>query len=306
MPASKGTKEAPHLSEEEVLAIIDFIADCDPIVVGGQSTNIWAEYYSARDPELRSLRPFTSKDIDFFANEEATKKLASSLEDGKIFIPGMDDHTPSAAVVVGKLNHRKIEVDFMATILGVDNKSIIENYVSLAGSATPNGKVTRILVMHPADCVKSRLANINGVTHRHDPLSIKQATASIKVLKNFADDLISGGAPRMAQRLLHDLEYVIRDQHIGKDSHRKFDAQIQPIEVLRHFANDKRLDERWRQLILERAIKRLERRIEKAAVRDADKQSEPGPKKDPPPNPKMPLAQKRPIPKKRTSGMDGR
>ena len=35
------------------------------LLIGGQAVNYWAERYLATEPQLKSLQPFTSEDIDF-------------------------------------------------------------------------------------------------------------------------------------------------------------------------------------------------------------------------------------------------
>ena len=34
------------------------------VIVGGHAANFWAEFYSEREPRLRTALPFTSKDLD--------------------------------------------------------------------------------------------------------------------------------------------------------------------------------------------------------------------------------------------------
>ena len=48
----------------EVLKIRD-AAGRPYVLIGGQAVNYWAERYFEREPQLQSLRPFTSADIDF-------------------------------------------------------------------------------------------------------------------------------------------------------------------------------------------------------------------------------------------------
>src|SRR5438128_7589302 len=49
------------------------------LVVGGHATNIWAGYYQEREPELRSLAPFVSKDLDFLGDQWTVWQLAERL-----------------------------------------------------------------------------------------------------------------------------------------------------------------------------------------------------------------------------------
>jgi hypothetical protein len=177
--ASDDASLRDHLSEDEVLQIVSFIADSSPIIVGGQSINIWARHYSDSDPALAQMQPLTSKDVDFYASKTVAEQLASHLTDSKVLLPTIGDTTPNAAVVIGKLGNRKIAVDFLATILGVSNDSITDNYVAIKGTMPGSGKPITLYLMHPLDCLKSRLSNIN-ILNRFDEHALTQATASLK------------------------------------------------------------------------------------------------------------------------------
>lgn len=59
------------------------------------------------------------------------------------------------------LENREIEVDFMTSVLGVEESSITTKYVTLGGVNTVTGNTFRILLLHPLDCLRSRFANIN-------------------------------------------------------------------------------------------------------------------------------------------------
>jgi hypothetical protein len=281
--APAGEPEVPdHLDADEVLQIIDFMADCDPIIVGGQSVNIWAEYYAPRDPALGLMGPFTSKDVDFYQNRQAAEQLAEHLDDGQILLPGVDDAgTPNAAVVVGNLCNRRIYVDFMAAVLGVDDNSITRNFVSIEG-VLPSGRSLTLCLMHPLDCVRSRLANINRLK-RYDHQSLRQAMASLSVLGHFIDDLLALGDTRAAQKSLHALPYVVRDMHLGRATYTRFGGNLDFFALLDRYADDERLDPRWRERTFKRAIERERDRIarfeaQKAerASRQADNSNEPG------------------------------
>ncbi len=256
----------PHLTPDEVMLILDFIADCDPIVVGGQSVNLLAQHYAGRDPSLAAMGPFTSKDLDLFANRAATERLAANLADSTVFIPSVDDASPNAAVVVGMLGQRQIVVDFMADVLGVDPASINQNYVAIEGDAPGQGRTVTLLVMNPLDCVRSRLANVNTL-HRTDEQSLRQAEASVKILRHFIDDMLRVEEFRFAQRLLHDLEFVIRDNHIGKDTHLEFGTRLDLFGIADAFVDDERFDARWREMILVRSVSRLRDRADRLVAR---------------------------------------
>src|SRR6266481_6645735 len=49
------------------------------LVVGGHAANLWAGYYQEREPELRSLGPFVSKDLDFLGDQWTVWQLSERL-----------------------------------------------------------------------------------------------------------------------------------------------------------------------------------------------------------------------------------
>ena len=246
-----------HLTTEQVTYLLSIVSENNAIVIGGQSVNIWAGYYSDRSPALSGYGPFTSKDIDFYRNREAAERLADVL-DGELFIPELGNETPNAAVVVGSLNGRRIEIDFLRVVLGVSDKSLTENYVVLLGSDPTTGNEIRILLMHPLDCVRSRLANIN-ILGRHGQLSISQGYASIEVLRLFLDDMLAQGEFQKVQKCLRDLEHLGRTVWAGTPAHLRHGLDILPL--MRGFLDRDELDHRWRTLTLSKAIGRLELRV---------------------------------------------
>ncbi len=255
-----------HLSAAEVAEILDYVSETEPVVVGGQSVNLWAEHYLPRDPGLRRFMPFTSKDIDFFRNKAATLKLAESLEHGEILRPGIGSASPNAAVVVGMLGGREILVDFMATVLGVDEESIVKNCIGLQGVEPESGKRITMILMNPVDCLRSRLANMN-VLGRTGSSSLRQTAASVRIFGHFIDDMLAAGRTRYAQQLLHDLEFVVRDQHAAKNSDVRHGESIDILQIYGRFMEDARLDERWRTRILAPALARSQRKLGRTAGR---------------------------------------
>jgi hypothetical protein len=252
--------EADHLTPEDVQTLLTFLKDCRPIIVGGQSVNIWAELYYGRNQELDELGPLTSKDLDFYHNKEAERKLAESLENGELQFPEGDDHTPSAAVVTGTLGGRRVVIDFMAHVKGVDDDSLLKNSITFADEEDPEG--ISITLMHPLDCVRSRLSNINALGRRTDH-SLTQAAASLIILDCYIDGQLAQGergASKRALNVLRDLEFVVRDMHIGKPTDTEFGHLLDPMAILRRYREDERIDPRARERLLQLMLDRLDRK----------------------------------------------
>jgi hypothetical protein len=116
-----------------------------------------------------------------------------------------------------------------------------------------------ITLMHPMDCVRSRLSNINtlGRTSEH---SITQATASLLILECYIDDQLNAedkNAGKRALKALRELEYVIRDFHLGQISHHDFGDLLDPVAIIRRYADDVRIDARARTMLLRGILDRL-------------------------------------------------
>src|SRR6185437_6052819 len=91
---------AGHLTASEVTQVLQIVHDDGAIIVGGQAINIWAEHYAGRDTALDALGPLTSKDIDFYRNNKAARRLAEELN-GELHVPTLED------------THRKFGIDLV-------------------------------------------------------------------------------------------------------------------------------------------------------------------------------------------------
>lgn len=224
-------------------------------VIGGQALNLWAEYYSAAD-ELALYRPYTSKDIDYFGGRAAAEKLAASLG-GKVLYPDLDNHTPQTAIVQARVDGQDIEIDFLGHVLGVRPKALQDGVAEIVipyRFANGGGEVA-IPIMHPLHCLQSRIANII-VLHRRDDTARRQAEAAPVVLREYIAQALDQGEHREATRTLQGLfDFLSRDK-TGRKAH--LHVNRDPIEVLRHFADDVRVDARYRRRILTPAVRRIE------------------------------------------------
>lgn len=253
-----------HLDYLEVQQLLSFVKSHNPVIIGGQSINIYALMYEGANPDLDKLGPLTSKDVDFYENDAAAAMLAQSLEDGKIERPKPDDFTPEAAKVTGVLGEKPVQVDFMRSIKGVKAEKVPSRALRISDPFDPN---TELVLMHPVDCLRSRLANINDL-RRNDDNTVKQAEASVHILDLFiSQELADPDGAKRVTRVAQELEHILTDMHYGKASHHEFGDRIQALDVLRKLSNEDRLDERWRTLTLAGIISRCEQKEEVEVAR---------------------------------------
>src|SRR6266702_3428158 len=209
-----------HLTPAEVETVLDYLKEVDAILVGGQSLAIWSRLYLGRAPQIARVYSMSSEDVDLYGGREAAEAFAKKLVNARVYIPPPFDPSPNAAVVVGQLGQKTIQVDFLRAVLGVDPKSLKKNVVTLTGPPQSGNNPIDILILHPLDCLRSRLSNINDLK-RENPHSVSSAQAAVIILDVFIDDLLESGQTKKAQAILMSLYYIIRDRSLGKPSHVK-------------------------------------------------------------------------------------
>jgi hypothetical protein len=201
------TDHPDHLSSEEVEQLLRYIEQTKSIVVGGQALALWCRLFLDTAPQIASYYSLSSDDLDVFGSVADARALAQLLSDAKLHIPQAFDNSPNAAVVVGNLGNHTIRIDFMRQILGVDDKGLKNHYVTLTKD-TERGPLS-IHLMHPLDCLRSRLSNINDL-HREGVHAISSAKAALMVVDVFLDQALANRKTREAQAILMSLFYIAR------------------------------------------------------------------------------------------------
>ncbi|WP_038379263.1 hypothetical protein [Bradyrhizobium elkanii] len=257
------SKHSDHLTEEEVAKVLDLVNEADAVIVGGQCMAIWARFYAAYNPDISKIYTMSSEDVDFYATRKAAEEFAEKLGDAKLYLPGPDDYGPNSAKVVGRVGDREINVDFLHSIKGVDHASLKKNVLTLTGTTSDGDKSLKIKLMHPIDCFRSRLSNINDL-HRKDVHSISTAKASVLVLDALMNDFLSRGWTKEAQDTLKTLRYVTLAKCYGTAAHLQFG--IDPRWILEKYLTDDRLDERWRTFQLKTSLTRLDEKLAQIAA----------------------------------------
>ncbi len=122
----------------EVLKIRDS-AGRPYLLIGGQAVNYWAERYLAVEPQLASMRPFTSEDIDFKGGVEDVRHIARQLQ----LMPGYPakvQMTALAGTIPFQIGDLKSNIEIVRRIPGVSG-----SVDTLAVQAEWNGKIIRVL-----------------------------------------------------------------------------------------------------------------------------------------------------------------
>lgn len=253
------------LPDEVIKIVSNLTVDDEAFIVGGQATFLWAGFFETVQPELEKYKPFTSKDIDYYGGIQAAEKLAGAIG-GTVRTPSKDSmNSPSTAIVEANINGRPIIVDFLHGIIGIKREEF-RNGVSTILLRNDDASTVEVAVMHPVLCLKSRISNImSPATLRRDEIAIRQMNAAWWVVRAYIGDALKDGDHKEATHCLSDLFHFLRGHQYGRTAHEVVETDV--LDILKHFVDDARLDDRWRQLTLKPAIKTIETKRDARANR---------------------------------------
>jgi hypothetical protein len=173
----------------DVVPLLEAVADVDAILIGGQALDLWCEKYLDRDELLRSLAPFTSKDVDFRGDRDSVLRLAERL-DGEALLPPLSDFDAVNAGIVTYRDPRGVErtLNVLLNVYGLDTKEAIETALPIE---LPSGRMFRVL--HPVLCMFSRFANLADL-RPESPVALRQARASVACCRLYIHDVVEEGS----------------------------------------------------------------------------------------------------------------
>jgi hypothetical protein len=125
------------------------------VVVAGQAVNFWAYRYSADEPALAALRPFTSRDLDLLGSIANAYRLGEEAH-ARVEQPhkrksGASPVVANISVATGNVIR---SVQFLRHVRGVTNSEITENAIPFR-----RGKVT-VYFADPITTLKAKLHNL--------------------------------------------------------------------------------------------------------------------------------------------------
>ena len=174
---------------ERVLWWLDRVGE-DVTLVGGQAVALWEH--------LLGLPIATETiDIDFLGDAAQARDLADTLG-YRCRVPDAQDPTPNTALLIDDAG--VVVADFLAYVAGLNETDILRRRVRIAA-----GTGHSFYVLHPFDCVASRLANTALIPAKRGPRGYDQLRAAIRVCYAYLIRLLSEGKAEEAIRLANRL-----------------------------------------------------------------------------------------------------
>jgi hypothetical protein len=245
---------------DEIVKITSLIDGA--LLVGGQAHNFWAQRYLSNEPKLGQYEPFVTKDIDFLGTSAVAAHMATALG-GKLIKNSMNDASPEVARIKAVVLGKEVEIDLLGHILGPPADRVNKDSVVLicpVQSKNSAGEVP-ITILHPLHCLQSRAANVIKLGRSND-VAKRQLAASPIILRAYLDEFLGDGSDKKrvhaATTVMKSLGGYLKSDIIGKQIHMR--SRQNPLDVLKSFATDKRLDERYRENQLKTMINEIANR----------------------------------------------
>lgn len=244
----------------DISSFLETTGSLDQLIVGGQAVALWTKIYAGELRRANKGMLAVSKDLDFHGTRADARALGKKLRTAPHFA-GMDEATPTVAVLTAKIGARDFDIDIINNVLGVDHRSLKKLTIQVEIALT-GGAPVRIKLLHPAACLISRATNIlSPATARRDSLAFAQMKAAMDVAKAHIRASLKSGdwkdvkltIDTLSAWLLKPETYVMRT----KTTH---DA----LDVLKYALRLKSIDERYRERTLRPLIEKIEQRRARA------------------------------------------
>ena len=212
-------------------------AGFDAVVVGGQAVNLWACRYCDRAPNLNTYLPFSSEDLDFYGGKVEAVTCQSVLG-GEIILNQDFDPSPNAGIVLADYQDRRLRIDFLASVYGLNDAEITGTALTFSGIEQLAG--IQLKVLHPVLCLEGKLRSLRGLpqSNRQD---LKHANILILCVREFLIDLVLETPARPGLKLIERiLSSALREDGLSAWSRHGIEIEAAiPTEQLQQLEDPK-------------------------------------------------------------------
>lgn len=212
----------------------------DAVLVGGQAVAFWASLFSVPIPS--ALGSFVTKDSDFLGDREDVARMASGMQ-GAALYPHQRGLTALAGQVrIDLSDHRFLNIDVLHRIVGFDDSDAVRK----RAEERSLGEV-RFRVMHPVDCLRSRLENLRKLVEKRNEAGAAQVELAVRVARRYLETLLEEGKERLALRAIESIARMAIGP-AGVLVFRSYGIDVLEAVPLKRVSNRKFLDARWPQI----------------------------------------------------------
>mgnify|MGYP001609278251 CR=1 FL=1 len=210
------------------------------VLVGGQALVFWASLFNV--PVAPALRAYVTKDSDFLGNRDDVARIASGMQ-GAALYPHRRGLTALAGQVRIDLSERRfLNIDVLHRIVGFGDADAVRG----RAEERSLGEI-RFRVMHPVDCLKSRLENLRKLPEKRNQAGAAQAELALRVVRRYLETLLEEGDERLALRAVESVARMAFGP-AGALVFQGYDVDLLDAVPVKQISNRKFLDVRWPQI----------------------------------------------------------
>ena len=218
------------------------------VLIGGQAVAFWASFFSV--PVPIALRSYVTKDSDFLGTREDVARMASGMQGVAVY-----PHKRGLTALVGQVKidlseQRYLNIDVLHRIVGFEDSNAVEKRAEERSLGEVNFRV-----MHPVDCLKSRLENLRKLAEKRNEAGAAQTELAVRVVRRYLETLLEVGKERLALRAVEGIAKMAVEP-AGTLVFQRFGVDVLEAIPVKRISNRKFLDVRWPQILAQAAERR--------------------------------------------------
>ncbi|WP_205300136.1 hypothetical protein [Pantoea sp. Tr-811] len=177
------------------------------VIVGGQALTLWARQYLIDELTGEEVGFVTSDDLDFIGSSSSIEHCRQALNID-FRRATLEDNTPNIAIGLYEWQHdKKLVVDIMGEIAGVDEKTLLKNlsFIDLEGVA--------VAVIDPVTCMQSRLANLFALWQSNCHREAIRTNIAIRATNCFIREILIYDGYRAAAGIIKRVRKLALSDH---------------------------------------------------------------------------------------------
>ena len=149
----------------------------DSLVVGGQAIQFWADYFGIA-VRMASI----TRDLDLFGTRAQAQRAAAQLSfPHTLYVADLERATPNSAQLEVHLpgQVKPVVVAFLMSVAGLRNAGIRQRAATVAIGGT------QVRMLHPLDCLASKMFNLKHFPEKRTPEGVEQGRLAIEIAQAF-------------------------------------------------------------------------------------------------------------------------
>lgn len=213
------------------------------MLVGGQALALWVNALNVAVPS--ALEGGVTVDVDFLGSAADAREHHAFLEIAtaekkmwtEVHFPLPFENTPnSAKITIFRESGIAAEIDYLSHIIGYVGKDEARLKARAIEIKDLYFSGSSLKVMHPFDCLRSRLCNIYSLPNKRNTIHVAQAHLSLEVMKAYILRLTAEEVDARAQLypLLEEI-VALASSRVGVDTFQNFGIDVLsclPVEQL--------------------------------------------------------------------------